>query len=248
MTGNSAFLLSALLLASVGIESRPGEESIAYTVASVKRKLMREVAGASERLHEGAELESGDLLRTGWLSEADIAAPARGAMFHLAARTRVRLTHGRAGVLLEVNRGRLRAVFEALLGADSPQRVVTTPSAILAVRGTEYGVSVDAAGHTTVVVLAGVVEVVDLARRGEAIELREGFYTTIAPGGQPTAPRAHQLNRRGWDRGLLPASMRRGPGAAQGGMGSGGAMGKRSRGGRGGGGGGGGGGSMGPAR
>lgn len=236
MMRKSALLPSILLLASIGIESRPGDESIPYTVMTVKRKLMREVAGASERLDAGAELRSGDLLRTGWLSEADIAAPAHGAVFHLAAHTRVRLAYDRAGVLLEVNRGRLRALFETILDEDSPQRVVITPSAILAVRGTEYGVRVDAGGHTTVVVLAGVVEVVDLARRGDAVAVGEGFYTTIAPGGQPAVPRAHQLDRRGWDRGLMPASMRRGPGgsgAQPGGMGSGDSMGRRSRGGRG---------------
>jgi len=76
--------------------------------------------------------------------------PARGALFYVESKTTFRLAHGRPGVLLELERGRLRGVFEPAAEGDDRERLVTTPSAVLAVRGTEYGVEVEKNDDTAV--------------------------------------------------------------------------------------------------
>jgi len=69
----------------------------------------------------------------------------------------VQLAGGTAGVILSVERGRLHAMFDKITGSEP--RVVQTPGALLAVRGTQYTVDVDKAGQTTLDVFAGTVEV-----------------------------------------------------------------------------------------
>ena len=113
----------------------------------------------------------------------------------------------RPGVLLEIQRGSLRALFDKLAGEDPPDRIVTTPSAVLAVRGTEYGVEVSKSGHTTVTVFSGEVEVVDIGRIGDPMILRAGQYGTVHRGKPPGAPRPHQMTRVDWDKGRRAAGM-----------------------------------------
>ncbi len=195
-----ALLALAAAVAAAGAGSTGGE-TILYRVASVKGKLVRELAEGKERLQAGAPLRSGDVLRTGWWSEAVIEAPEAAASFTLGPRTRVRLASEVPGALLEVERGRLHALFGRLRGGDGPGRLVTTPTAILAVRGTEYGIRVDRAGGTTLAVFEGVVRVQDRLRRFEPVEVGAGLGTVIRRGEAPAPPRPHGLTRESWERG-----------------------------------------------
>jgi hypothetical protein len=211
--GQRARTAVALVALAVLTLSAGGDENTTaptYEVAEVKRKLFREQPEPEEQLEAGARPIAGDLLRTGSRSSAEIVCPDFGARFRLSSKTRARLAGDRPGVLLEVERGSLRAIFGKFLGEDAPERIVTTPSAVLAVRGTEYGVDVSKSGDTTVTVFSGEVDVVDLDRSMPSIRIRAGEYSTIRRGKTPGAPRPHGINQKDWDGGRRPADPRRG--------------------------------------
>src|SRR5437763_1245278 len=77
-------------------------------------------------------------------------------------------------------------MFDKITGSEP--RVVKTPGALLAVRGTAFDVDVDTAGHTTVDVFEGVVEVrSDLLR--QPMLVHPGEETTFGRREPPSAPR-----------------------------------------------------------
>ena len=195
-----------LLLAVVaGVAALAAEETAppAYELATVERKLFRDAPAPEVQLASGSPVAAGDLLRTGGRSSAEILCPAAAARFRIAAKTRARLASEVPGVLLEVEEGRLHAFFEKL-GGDSGERLVTTPSAVLAVRGTEYGVEVDGKGNTTVTVFEGEVEAVDAGRLGEPVRVGPGEYARIRRGQPAQPPARHEMTTRDWERGGRP--------------------------------------------
>lgn len=190
--------------------SAPNDElspPISYEVAAVKGKLVREDPLPELKLRPGDSAAPGSLLQTGWRSTAEIVAPEEGAHFTLGSRTRARLSMDRPGVLLEVEKGRLRAVFDKLTAGPARERTVVTPSAILAVRGTDYGVAVAKSGDTSVVVFSGIVEVTDLGAIGPAVSVKAGEYCTIQRGQLPSRAMPHDMSRGTWDQGHMPGSM-----------------------------------------
>src|SRR5207247_11140934 len=121
----------------------------------------------------GQKAESGAQASAGWFSSALIATDTDGAKFGRFSATEVVLAGGSPGVILSLNRGKLHAMFDKITGSEP--RIVKTPGALLAVRGTQYVVDVDAKGETKLDVLEGVVEVRSplqpepfLVRAGEA--------------------------------------------------------------------------------
>ena len=196
-------------LFTMGAALTESEESVSfsYEVAAVKGKLLREDPAPQTKLRSGDRANSGALLRTGWRSSAEIGVSGEGAQFTLGSRTRVRLAKDRPGVLLEVEKGRLRAVFEKLTVGPTRDRTVVTPSAILADRGTEYGVAVSKSGDTNVVVFSGTVDVTDLGGHRPAVSVKAGEYCTIQRGQLPSRAMPHHMNRGGWDKGHMPTSM-----------------------------------------
>lgn len=202
---------AALLIAA---EPSPPPEVLDYTVSAVSRKLVRERPEGDERLVAGALARSGELLRTGWWSQAELEVAARGSRFRLGSSTRVRLAHEHPALLLEVQEGSVRALFEPL-GEDA-ERLVLTPSAVLAVRGTDYGVEVARDGTTTLAVFEGVVEVADRFRAGEPIRVEAGQSTRVRPGRAAEPPRSHELRGEQWDRGRRPPDPDRGGGGSPG--------------------------------
>jgi hypothetical protein len=172
-----------------------------YRVDSVTRQLVLVSAAGDQPLAVGATVHSGESLRTGSRSKADLSAPTFAARFSIGAKTRFRLAHDRPGVLLEVERGSLRAVFDRLTGDDDRERLVTTPSAVLAVRGTEYGVEVEKDGDTSIVVFEGTVEVRDTSGKGGIARVGAGQRCRIRKGRPPEAPTAHGLSAGDWDSG-----------------------------------------------
>jgi hypothetical protein len=221
--------LSVLIVPLLGLvvltaSSNEGDqkELISYQVEEVKGKLVREDPTPEIKLQPGDSPTSGQLLRTGWRASAVISVPEAGAHFTLGSRTRVRLAADRPGVLLEVEKGRLRGLFDRLDGEPPRERTVVTPSAIMAVRGTEYGVAVSKSGDTEVVVFSGVVEVTDRKMQGAPVKVNKGEFCVIQRGQIPSQPMTHHMNRGSWDQGHMPSSM--------GGHGSGSSMGNHSSG------------------
>lgn len=175
--------------------------AIDYEVVSVKRQLLLTTTAGERPLGTGVTVHSGDELRTGSRSKAELAAPAYAARFSIEAKTRFRLTHDRPGVLLEIERGSLRAVFGKLTGDAERERLVTTPSAVLAVRGTDYGVEVEKDGDTSVVVFEGTVEVWERGGTGARVRVEAGQTTRVRRGREPSSPKAHGMTSGDWDQG-----------------------------------------------
>ena len=205
--GTVAFLLMAL--AFVFAAETPTE--LQYVVVSVKRHLFLETADGEKAVQSGERVRSGDALRTGSRSKTELAAPAFAARFVVGSKTRFSLAHDQPGVLLQIERGSLRAIFGKLKEGDQRERLVTTPSAVLAVRGTEYGVEVEKDGDTSVAVFEGTVEVWEAAGVGQRLRLQAGQSTRVRRGKAPSRPTLHGLSSRDWDQG------RRRPGQSMGG-------------------------------
>ena len=194
------------ILSLAAVAAAPSTEApppLTYEVTAVKHKLFLEDHGGERTLQQGDHATSGDALRTGWRATAELAVPARAAFFHLGSSSRFRLAHGRPGVLLEIERGRLRAVFGPEKPGDgtAQERLVTTPSAVLSVRGTQYGVEVAKNGETSLVVFEGVVEVTESNGIGGPVLVRAGETCRVRSGKPPSAPQHHQMSPQAWDRG-----------------------------------------------
>lgn len=201
MTRRTLALLApaGLALVLVAAATDPGPQRLAYDVVDLKGKLWLETETEPNRLEVGDRAESGDRLGTGSSSRAELGVASHATRFLLGPKTRCTLAHGRPGVLLHLERGRLHAVFDPYPGSDP--RLVTTPSAVLAVRGTEYGLEVDKKGRTHVVVFAGVVEVADPAGAQPPVRVEAGQQTRAAGGEPPETPTPHRIAPQDWDRG-----------------------------------------------
>lgn len=133
-------------------------EPIAYRFDRVRRKVtVASGRDAELRVSEGATARDGDRVRTGWFGYALLAAPRYAAEFEIFSSSDVVLAEGTPGLILSLERGRLKAMFDKITG-DEP-RMVKTPGALLAVRGTRYGVEVRRNGDADLVVFEGTVEV-----------------------------------------------------------------------------------------
>lgn len=200
--------ITVVALAALGFALTPAPETetdteaaLVYDVAAVKRLLLLATEDAELQMQQGDHAHSGDSLRTAARSTANLVVPDRAASFHIKSKTRFRLAQIRPGVLIDVERGSLRAVFGKLPEGDDRDRLVTTPSAVLAVRGTDFGVEVKKNGDTSVVVFEGTVEVRDPGGDGQVVRVQAGQWTWIRTGRAPSTPAAHALSAGDWDRG-----------------------------------------------
>ena len=149
------FAAVMLMLALAG--SAPAPSPIDYRFDQVKRTVKVGSARQMVQTSVGAKARSGELVETGWFSYALIASEQYRTRFEVFSSSNVELAGGAPGVLLTVNRGRVHAMFDKLVGNEP--RVVKTPGALLAVRGTQYSVDVSPSGQTTLDVFEGTVEV-----------------------------------------------------------------------------------------
>lgn len=205
-------LVTAWALLGAAVE-QTDDAGPSYRIEAIDGRLSRRDPPPVERLSAGNQLEAGSVVRTGWWSSARLSVPTADTTFELGARTTVRLASNRPGLLLMVEKGRVRGAFGP---RSNGERLVETPSALLAVRGTEYGVAVDGSGATRVVVFEGEVDVADAAGAYPPVRVRAGEHTRIVQGRSPTAPGPHGMGPGDWDRGRMPHGMdgsrRRGPG------------------------------------
>lgn len=202
-------LLLPLAVVSVVGMVLAGEPAVpTYEVVELKKKLFQEEPAPEIQLEVGARPEAGSLLRTGSGSSADIFCPDYQALFRLGSKTRARLSGEVPGVLLVLEKGRLHALFDKLIGGQQRERVVTTPSAVLAVRGTEYGLEVDGKGNTTITVFKGEVEVRHGRGLGDPILVRAGQYSRIRREKPAQAPKQHTMGSADWERGGRPDDLR----------------------------------------
>ncbi len=96
--------------------------------------------------------------------------------------------------LFEITLGQVRVKINHFAGRPNPYRM-NSPTASIAVRGTEFKVSVEASGKTSVVVIEGTVEVTSLEDPAKRIVLETGQGLLVTPGFgmQLFAPTARDL-------------------------------------------------------
>jgi hypothetical protein len=141
---------------------------------------------------KGQGARSGDKVHTGWFSYALISSEKHRAKFEIFSSSDVELAGTEPGVILSLERGKLHAMFDKITGTEP--RVVKTPGALLAVRGTQYVAEVNASGETVVDVFEGTVEVRSpLALAPMLVQAGESstFSRRRAPDNGPT-PRERQ--------------------------------------------------------
>jgi hypothetical protein len=150
-----ALLVTLLALSSAAAVS--AQQTVDYRFDEIKRKVVLTSAQRALPVAKGQHARGGDKVETGWFSYALIASEQHRVRFELFGSTEVQLASGTPGVILTLERGRIHALFDKITGTEP--RVVQTPGALLAVRGTQYDVEVDENGRTTLNVFEGTVEV-----------------------------------------------------------------------------------------
>jgi hypothetical protein len=175
-------LAASLLTLSLSLTPLPAQTAkgmVVYRFDRVNRTVTVSTAGAEARnVTAGLRANSGDRVHTGWFSSALLADEQHRATFELFARTDVVLASNAPGVLLTLERGKLEAIFDKITGTEP--RVVQTPGALLAVRGTAYLVEVNEKGETTLDVYEGVVEV-NSPLRPQPFLVRAGESSDFGP-------------------------------------------------------------------
>lgn len=209
-------LLAPVLFTLLQIPA-PVPEILTYRFEEAKRTVYRLPGGDKSKevkVAKGDVATSGDVVRTGWWAQTEIAVPERRSRFEVFANTQVKLAGGEPGVLLIVEKGRIKAFFQSLMEGDRQERQVAVPGALLAVRGTRYGVEVDKEGKSTLVVFEGVVEVIHKTPHTESIRVKAGEWATFGPS---MLPQVQPMSMRGfeektWTQGMRPDGTM-GPGA-----------------------------------
>ncbi len=196
----------------------PAPVAFTYRFDEVKHSVVRWPGGdeaKAVKAVQGMTAASGDVVKTGWWGHAVLSVPERASRFELYPSTQVRLAGGEPGVLVILDRGRLKAIFDALAGGKPVERRVAVPGALLAVRGTRYGVDVDKKGMSTLVVFKGVVEVLPRAAHAGSSFVKAGQWSVFGPS---MLPKVGPMSGRGfgekaWDQGLRMNGSMMGPGA-----------------------------------
>lgn len=189
----------------LAVAAGAGAPGLGYHFEEVSHKVLVIRGESEQRAAVGTVAAAGAIVRTGWFAHALVSVPERAARFELFSSAEVRLAEEQPGVLLVIKKGRLEAIFDALTGRED--RLVAAPGALLAVRGTRYGLEVDRAGRSVLAVFEGTVEVRPLLEGATPVAVSAGRICRFAPGSAP-----HQ---EAMPRGLTEESWRRsGAGAA----------------------------------
>jgi hypothetical protein len=195
MNRTSALLGALLAATGLGLAQAPSEERLVYRFEEVKSTVSRSPGGDEARdvrVAAGDPAETGDVVKTGFFGRTVLAVPERAARFEVFSSTRVRLAGGEPGVLLVLEKGRLKAAFDAFTGASEARRVAV-PGAILAVRGTRYGLEVTSGGEVVLAVFEGTVELFP-AGGAPSLRVERDEYCVFGP---KSAPRKEQMGRAG---------------------------------------------------
>jgi hypothetical protein len=196
-------MIRTILLAAVatGAVSAAGPAPLTYRFDEVKSKVYRAPAGDEKletRVSAGEWAAPGDLVRTGFWASTVLAVQERKARFEIGASSKARLAGGEPGVLLVLEKGRLKAFFEKLTEGDLVERTVAAPGALLAVRGTRYGLEVGGDGKCLLAVFEGTVEVIPTTPGLAPIQVRAGEACTFSP---KTAPHSMPMKAMGMSEG-----------------------------------------------
>ena len=179
------FMSIAILTA---LFSQAGQEKIEYRFEQVRSNVV--VVSPVQTFHAaaGTIAYGGDRVRTGWLGHTVVGVPQKAAHFEIFGSSEVILSPESAGVILSIHRGRLSAVFDAIAGNEP--RAIRTPGALLAVRGTRYGVEVHRDQRAVLVVFEGAVEILS-PLNAEPMIVRAGQISEFGPRRAPQTRQMH---------------------------------------------------------
>jgi ferric-dicitrate binding protein FerR (iron transport regulator) len=137
------------------------------------------------QIHLNDAVAPGDELITDQNSEAVIKA-SDGSTVRIFPSSRVLFNEHSGDVqeFLHLFLGSVKIHIEKLSGRPNPQKT-TTPTAVIAVRGTTFSVFVDDADTTLVAVEEGIVGVANIQTPGEEVLLHRGQRTWVRPGQHP---------------------------------------------------------------
>ncbi|MCG3193529.1 MAG: hypothetical protein DIJKHBIC_02782 [Thermoanaerobaculia bacterium] len=190
--------LLVILAAATGSAALAGDpEPLTYRFDEVKSKVMRAPGGDEKkeaRVEAGETAAGGDHVRTGFWAKAVLSVPERSSRFEISSSTRVRLQGDEPGVLLVLEKGKLKAIFDALTGGATVERKVAAPGAMLAVRGTRYGLEVGDDGETLLAVFEGTVEVLPTSPGLGPARVKADEFCFFGP---RMAPRPQPMRERG---------------------------------------------------
>jgi hypothetical protein len=183
-------VILALGFAALALWSSPATAEIPIGAARlVVADVSAKTALASRRLATSDEVRYQELIATE-RSSAAVIQFIDGTELAIGEQARVRLDEfvldpGAAGKLdLSLEFGALRFSTGSMA---KPAYKISTPSATLAVRGTEFDLAVDNDGATYLVVRHGAVEI--RGSNGESRQVRAGQTVTVSTAGVPTQPR-----------------------------------------------------------
>jgi ferric-dicitrate binding protein FerR (iron transport regulator) len=181
-------VLVVLLLVGLPMWAAPG--GVQGQIAAVKGKVSLVHGQASPvLLHKHDTVEAGDEILTDHKSSATIRMPDGSTVriypdSHVALRTET----GSWKEFLHVFLGTVRVQIEKLSGRPNPKSM-TTPTAIIAVRGTIFSVAVEQTGDTQVGVGEGLVSVASLLQPQNEVLLKPGQSCWMRHGqDRPTQP------------------------------------------------------------
>lgn len=185
------------------------QNGIAGQISAVKGKvsLVRDQA-APVPLHQHDQVHSGEAILTDAKSSATMRLP-DGSSLRIFPNSHIELRSetGKWKEFLHVLLGNVRIQIERLSGRPNP-KAVTTPTAIIAVRGTIFAIEVEQNGDTRVGLEKGLVAVTSPLHPEQEVVVKPGQEVWVRQGQDPTQP--HRMQR------AMPGLA--GPGASGGGM------------------------------
>ncbi|MEM9161552.1 MAG: FecR domain-containing protein [Cyanobacteria bacterium P01_F01_bin.4] len=147
--------------------------------------------GRTQRARVGARINAvGDSIRTGRRSSARLAVDTGIGFVTVAENTNLRISRlrttpsGGRVTELDILQGQARLQVRPFTNRDSRLNI-RTPAGVSGVRGTEFGVSVQASGSTGVATLEGAVV---SSAEGVSVDVPANFQTLIVPGEPPLPP------------------------------------------------------------
>ncbi|MBL0158890.1 MAG: FecR domain-containing protein [Bryobacterales bacterium] len=208
-------LLAGLTFAQAQVPD-PGAARVVSLAGTLTLKGFRQ---ESRLLRLNDSVQSGDELSTGENSHA-VLQTNDGSTVTIYPDSHVIFNERSADVreLLHLFLGSIKVHIEKLSGRPNPQKL-TTPTAVIAVRGTTFSVFVDDMDATLVAVDEGLVGVASLESPDQEVLLKAGQRSWVRPGQPPQQAQAFRGRSERAD--LIPASGRQsGMGSGSSGMGA----------------------------
>ncbi len=201
MTGKP--LLAILAMSSLALGPA---DPLTYRFDEVKSKVKKLPSGEEAKetsVAAGDTAAGGDVVKTGFWARAVVSVAGKATRFVISSSTRVRLQGEEPGVLLVLEKGRLEAFFDALTGGPPVERKIAAPGALLAVRGTRFGLETGEGGETLLVVFEGTVELTPRVTGVPPVFIKANEFCTFGPRMAPPHPmpmRGSGMSEGAWGR------------------------------------------------